>query len=705
MTGTVSGRGLERVEGPLKVTGRARYAAEYAVDDLLYAWPVQATVARGRLEAIDRSAAEQDPEIVTVLGYDNAPRLGDAGDAELEVLQSPVIAYRGQVVGLVVARSLESARDGASRIQVRARSEPADVLLRRDHPRAYRPEKVNPDLPALTEEGDPDAALASAPVSIDHWYATPAYHNNPMEPHASIASFTEDGLLVYDSNQGADPVRDALATLFGLAPEAVRVIAPHVGGGFGSKGTPRPIVVLAALASKATGRPVKLVCPRQAMFAITGYRTPTMQRVRLGAQQDGRLLAIVHEVVEQTSRVREFAEQTATATRTMYAAAACRTDHHLVALDMPTPSWMRAPGECPGMYALESAMDELAVALGMDPIELRRRNEPELDPDTGEPYTSRNLIACLDEGARRFGWDGDRTPGTRRQGRWLVGSGVAASTYPARTRPSKASLRYEGEGKFIIRLAASDIGTGARTALSAIAADCLGVGSDSVRLELGDSAFPDAPLAGGSAGTASWGSAVAAACREARRRITAGEERFQLEVDTTDELERLPAGARHAFGAQFVEVRVDPGTGEVRVPRMVGVFAAGRIVNPPTARSQFLGGMTMGLSMALMEESILDVATGVYVNRDLADYHVAVFGDVGAIDVSWIDEHDEQVNPIGVKGIGEIGIVGTAAAVANGLWHATGVRIRELPLRPDRVLSELCRDGRGGSQVGDELGA
>jgi xanthine dehydrogenase YagR molybdenum-binding subunit len=377
----------------------------------------------------------------------------------------------------------------------------------------------------------------------------------------------------------------------------------------------------------------------------------------------------------------------------MYAAPNRRTSHLLARLDVPTPSWMRAPGECPGMYALESAMDELAVATGVDPVELRIRNEPAVDPESGHPFSSRNLVACLEEGARRFGWSGrDPTPGVRRDGRWLVGTGVAASTYPARSRPSSASASARADGRFTVGLAAADIGTGARTVLGQIAADALGAPVDRVALELGDSRLPTAPLAGGSMGTSSWGWAVTKACTELRNRIDAlggdvPEDGLQVEVDTADDVEALDAGfARHAFGAQFVEARVDVDTGEVRVPRMVGVFAAGRIVNPTTARSQLLGGMTMGLSMALMEESILDPAFGEWVNNDLADYHVATYADIGTIDVAWIDEDDANLNPVGTKGVGEIGIVGTAAAVANAVWHATGIRVRELPLRLDRLV-------------------
>jgi xanthine dehydrogenase YagR molybdenum-binding subunit len=445
---------------------------------------------------------------------------------------------------------------------------------------------------------------------------------------------------------------------------------------------PHSHVVVAALAAKAVERPVKLAVTRQQMFALTGYRTPTIQRVRLGADADGTLTAIVHDAFEQTSTLKEFAEQTTVVTRMMYASPNRRTTHRLVRLDVPSPSWMRAPGECPGMFALESAMDELAVALGMDPIELRVRNEPEIDPEKGIPFSSRNLVACLREGAERFGWSGrDPAPGTRRDGEWLVGTGVASSTYPAYRSPASASARAEGDGRYTVRLSASDLGTGARTVLTQIAADALGVAPSQVRVEIGDSELPRAGTAGGSMGTASYGSAVHKACRAL---VEGGGE--EASASTAEDIKALEKLSRHAFGAQFAEVRVNTVTGEVRVPRMFGMFAAGRIINAKTARSQLIGGMTMGLGMALLEESVMDAQFGDYVNHDFAQYHVPACADVLDIDAAWIEEEDTHLNPMGSKGIGEIGIVGAAAAIANAVYHATGTRFRELPIRLDRVL-------------------
>jgi xanthine dehydrogenase YagR molybdenum-binding subunit len=690
--GHAVGGTLARIEGPEKVTGRARYAVEYPMEEPVYIWLVQSSVVRGRIRSLALDEAAGVAGVVTILTHDNAPRLKEADDPELAVLQSDRVAYHGQIVAAVVADSLETAREAARLVRVDIEEEDHDSELRADHPRLYRPEKVNPSYEADTEEGDVEAALAGAAVVVDATYSTPAYHNNPMEPHATTAVWEGDRLTVYDSNQGVSPVRATLAKVFGLADEnAVRVIAPHVGGGFGSKGTPRPIVIIAAMAAKAVGRPAKLSATRQQMFVFVGYRTPTVQHLRLGADANGRLVAVAHEVVEQTSTLREFAEQTAVASRMMYASPNRKTTHRLVRLDVPTPSWMRAPGEAPGLYALESAIDELAVAAGMDPIELRIRNEPERDPDTGLPFSSRNLIACLREGARRFGWDG-RTAAMirRREGRRLVGWGVASSTYPARGAPSSARVTRYPNGSFGVALAAADIGTGARTALTQIAADALGVAVEQVTVHLGDSSLPQASLAGGSMGINSWGWAVTKACRllvEGRDEVHHGPGgEVSIEVNTKDDIAAAAEFARHAYGAQFVEVHVDPDTGEVRVSRMVGVFAAGRIVNQTTARSQFIGGMTMGLSMALLEESRMDHRFGSFVNHDLADYHIAGYADMPAIEVAWIDEHDPHLNPVGTKGIGEIGIVGTAAAVANAVYRATGIRVRDLPIVPAKLI-------------------
>jgi xanthine dehydrogenase YagR molybdenum-binding subunit len=686
------GAPLDRIDGPKKVTGTAPYAYEHPVEGVTYVFPVQSTIARGRIVSIDASTARALPGVVTVLSYENAPRLASLDDAELAVFQSAAIAYSGQFVAAVVAETPEIARQAASLIVIRYEEQPHDVELRADRADLYKPEKVNPSYETDTLSGDVEAALAQASVSLDHTYTTPAYHNNPLEPHATVAAWSDDGVTLYDANQGAHRIRDDVAHVFGLPPERVRVIAPYVGGGFGSKAYTHPHVILTVMAAMVSGRPVKLALTRQQMFAVVGYRTPTIQRIRLGAGSDGRLTAIAHDVIEQTSTIHEFAEQTALATRMMYAAPNRRTTHRLARLDVPTPTIMRAPGECPGMFALESAMDEMAIACGLDPIELRMRNEPTVDPETGHPFSSRGLVACLREGVQRFGWQSrDPRPGTRSDGRWLIGTGFAASTYPTRRRASTAIVRVDREGRYSVLIDAADIGTGAWTVLTQIAADALDVPIERVHLEIGDTLLPPAQIAGGSMGTASWGTAIVEAARRLRARLhdEYGGVVPAEGLEATGEGGENPEAQRfamHAYGAQFAEVHVNIDTGEVRVPRLLGVFAAGRIMNAKTARSQFLGGMTMGLSMALHEESVMDPRFGDYVNHDFAEYHITTNADVGTIDVSWIDEDDPYVNPMGAKGIGEIGIVGTAAAIANAVYHATGIRIRDLPITLDKLL-------------------
>jgi xanthine dehydrogenase YagR molybdenum-binding subunit len=677
------GAPVDRIEGREKVAGEAAYAFEYEQENVAYAAIVQSTIAKGTVRTVDPAPALALHGVVAVLSHENAPAL-PAAEGELAVLQSSEISYRGQIVAAVIADSLETARHAGQLVRVDYDVAEHDVELRPDHPRLYKPDKVNPNWPTDTEEGDVEQALATAAITVDETYTTPAQHNNPMEPHATIAVWEDGGLTLFDSNQGAWRVAQTVAEIFGLEAGQVRVISRHVGGAFGSKGTPRPHVVLAAMCAQHVQCAVKLAVTRQQMFTITGYRTPTIQRLRLGAAGDGRLSAIAHDVVEQTSTVQEFAEQTALASRMMYASPNRWTTHRLVALNLPTPSWMRAPGECPGMYALESALDELAIACELDPVEVRIRNEPDIDPESGNRFSTRNLVACLREGAERFGWsDRDPKPASRREGRYLTGMGVASSTYPARRAPSTAHARAEIDGTFTIRVTASDIGTGARTVLTQIAADTLEVPLERVDVEIGDSESGQAMVAGGSMGTSSWGAAVVKACR----RLRAGQ--TEVSVDTSEDEDSGEPLAKHAFGAQFVEVRVDVDSGEVRVPRAVGVFACGRIINPKTARSQFIGGMTMGVSMALLEETLLDPRLGAYVNHDLAMYHLATNADVGEIDVTWIDEEDLHVNPMGSKGIGEIGIVGTAAAVANAVYNATGVRVRDLPITPAKLVGRL----------------
>jgi xanthine dehydrogenase YagR molybdenum-binding subunit len=688
------GAPVDRIDGPEKVKGAARYAFEQPVDRPAYLYPLQATIAAGRITGVDAGAAAAVPGVLAVLTHHNAPKLASADDGELAILQSDEVAFRGQFVGGVIAETPEVARYAAGLVRLDYQRRAHDVELRPDRDDLYAPEMVNAGFATDTAHGDVDAALASAAVRLDETYTTPTEHNNPMEPHATVAIWADGGITLYVGSQGVHRIRGDVARALGLDPWRVRVISPHVGGGFGSKGRTHADVILAAMAAHlVAGRPVKLALTRQQMFGLVGYRTPTIQRIRLGADAGGQLTAISHDVVEQTSKIKEFAEQTATPTRMMYAAPNRRTTHRLAALDVPVPTIMRAPGECPGMFALESAMDELAVACGLDPVELRIRNEPDVDPESGLPFSSRNLVACLREGARRFGWAGrDPTPRARQEAGWLVGTGVAASTYPVYRLPGNAAtIRVGPDGRYSVLIGAADIGTGTWTALTQIAADALEVPIDDVDLRIGDTALPMASLAGGSSGITSWGSAIVETARQLRERLesdhagTVPAEGLEVTAEMPDNPD---AGrfAMHAFGAQFAEVRVHEDSSEVRVPRLLGVFAAGRIINPKTARSQMLGGMTWGLSMALHEDSVVDPRFGHVVNHDFAEYHVAANADVGSIEVAWVDEEDPHVNPMGSKGIGELGIVGTAAAIANAVHHATGIRVRDLPITLDKLL-------------------
>lgn len=690
------GEPVARRDGRAKVTGTAPYAFEHHLDGPAYVHPIQATIARGRVVTMDADAARAIDGVLDVLTVFDAPRLADASDGELAILQDAQVHFRGQLIGAVVADTAETAREAAALVVPEYLQEPHDAELTVDHPGLYTPESVNPSYPPDSDDGDVDAALAAADVTVDQIYQTPIEHNNPMEPHSCIARWgSHEGrpeVVMYDSTQGVHAVRKALAPIFGLEVDQLRVIAPHVGGGFGSKGAPHAHNVLALLAAqRAAGRPVKLALTRQQMFALVGYRTPTIQRIRLGADSEGRLTAISHEVVEQTAAVKEFAEQTAVTSRKMYASPNRRTSHRLAALDVPVPFWMRAPGECPGTYAAEVAMDELAVACDVDPIELRIRNDPPVDPETGHPWSGRHLVECLQVGAERFGWSAwDRAAARHRDGDWWRGVGVASATYPAMQMPGNtARITYDREGHYLVEIGAADIGTGTWTTLTQIAADALGCALDAVDVQIGDSSLPDASVAGGSSGINSWGRAIVAAAQQFRsdhgKPPTVG---ASAVAEAPENPEDGPLTLQ-SFGAHFVEAHVNADTGEIRVPRMLGVFDVGRAINPRTLRSQLIGGMTMGLSMALHEESVRDPRFGHVVTQDLATYHISAHADVADVDAIWLGKPDEHANPMGSRGAGEIGIVGSAAAVVNAVYHACGVRVRDLPVTLDKVLAGL----------------
>ncbi|MFF3632343.1 xanthine dehydrogenase family protein molybdopterin-binding subunit [Streptomyces sp. NPDC002164] len=685
-----------RVEGRDKVTGAARYAGEIPFADLAHGWLVLSSVARGRVRRVEDAPVLEMPGVLAVLHHGNAPRVdtdyvGMLGrpNPVLGLFQHDRVPFAGWPVALVVAETSEQAREAAEALVVRYDEEPHDVAFDAGRPDAYTP-RNNPMMPAETEKGDVEALLGDSAVVVDEEYSTPEEHHHPMEPHAATAHWDGGRLEVVDSNQGSTWVAGELAKLFSLEPARVRVRSEHVGGAFGSKGV-GPHQVAAVMATTMLNRPVRVVLTRRQMFSLVGYRSPTAQRVRLGADADGRLRAFDHQALNLSSTVHEFIESSAVLGRVMYDADAHHTLHRLVRLDVPTPSWMRAPGEAPGSFALESALDELAEKCGIDPIALRVRNEPVTGPVSGLPFSSRNLLACFEEGARRFGWaDRDPRPGVRREGRWRLGTGTAAATYPSGVGPSTAAVTAEADGTFTVRINAADIGTGARTAMVLVAAEVLKAAPDRIRVRIGNSDLGPAVIAGGSMGTRSWAWAVTLAAEELVKRLALGggipPEGITTRSDTAEAVGSLTKKERHSFGAQFAEVAVDVTTGEVRVRRLLGIFAAGTIVNPLTARSQFIGGMTWGLSMALHEEAVRDRTSGAHVGADLAGYHFATHADVPLVEADWVDDPVPD-DPVGMKGIGEIGVVGVAAAIANAVWHATGVRHRHLPIRPDRILT------------------
>ena len=689
-TGAV-GTPRPRIEGRAKVTGSARYAADEPRHDLAYGSVVTSTVSRGRIRDIDISAVLSMPGVLGVIDHTNAPRLNpEAGTffgphGGLHLLQDDVIPHAGRPVALVVAETLEQAQAAAEALPVTYEEHPHDTEFSADHPAA------RPALALFGEEanvGDVNAELAASAVVVDQRYRTPEEHCSAMEPHAATAWWEGERLQAIDSNQGPFTVAGVLATLFSLRPEQVRVRAEHVGGGFGSKGLCGPQLILAVMATTRFGRPVRVTLTRKQVFQATAMRPLTEQPIRIGADADGRLRAIEHEPAFSLSPLGEYLEFCTELTKTLYAARAIRTRLTAVPVDLLPPFLMRGPGATPGSFALESAMDELAERLRMDPLELRLRNEPTVGPVSGLPFSRRNLVACLREGARRFGWaTRDHRPRMRREGRLLVGTGLAATSFSSGVFPSSASITAETDGTFTVAIGATDIGTGARTALTAVAADALRVATEKIRIRIADSDLGPAWGAGCSRGTTSWSWAITEAAATMRDQRPDPTRPVTVTVDTAQLISDLPPRERHAYSAIFAEVTVDPATGEVRVRRLLGMFAVGRVVNPLLARSQVIGGMIMGLSMALHEEALRDPTSGRHVNADFAGYHIAAHADVPEVEADFVPEYEPD-DPSGIKGAGEIGTVGTAAAIANAIWHATGTRQRSLPIRLDRVLEQ-----------------
>ncbi|MDP9898157.1 xanthine dehydrogenase family protein molybdopterin-binding subunit [Variovorax ginsengisoli] len=720
------GKSIDRVDGRLKVTGQATYAYEVQQDTArtAYGFIVEATIAKGRIADIDTTSAEGAPGVLMVMTHKNAPRQGAWGPLEAPnrfaraspQLASDQVRYYGETVAFVVAESFEQARSAAKQVRVRYAQSAGDYEMAGNEAKATKP--------ADTEQGKADShvgnfeqGFAAAAVKVDATYTTPVHIHAQMEPHATIASWDGDRVTVHCSAQLIDSAQKAVASTLQIAPDKVRIVSRYIGGGFGGKLPVYADVMLSALASRQLQRPVKTALTRQQMFHVTTHRSDTVQRVRLGASADGKLVAIGHDTLSNTARFDNNYENASTQTRTLYAAPNRLTTHRVVQLDLPISDSTRAPGEAVGMLALEQAMDELAEKLGIDPIELRVRNEPTMDPELNIPFSTRQLLRCMKEGAERFGWARRQArPGSVREGRWQIGMGFSTAIRSNLLMDSKCAIALDKQGVLTVRMAMTDIGTGSYTVLSQIAAEMLGLPMERIRMELGDSDFPETPGSGGSWGAASAGSALYDACTNLRAQLArklgatnAADVRFadgQVSADGKSASIGALAGtvgmkaegqikkgdmakkfSQQGYGAHFAEVAVDMDTGEIRLRRMLGVFTAGRILNMKTATSQATGAMIWGVGSALHEDAVVDPRYGYFVNHDLGEYHVPAHADIPAIEAVFLEEVDDKANPLKIKGVGELGICGAGAAVANAVYNATGVRIREYPLTLDKVLA------------------
>jgi xanthine dehydrogenase YagR molybdenum-binding subunit len=607
----------------------------------------------------------------------------------LQLLQDAEIHYGDQPIAVVVADTLEHAQAAALAIKPRYQADSAVADLVSNLGAAKPPKKPPPSGSTDSSRGDVATGLQVATTKLELVYTTPVQNHHPMETHATTAVWQgSDRLTLYDSTQHVYGVRQRIADVFGLPRSNVRVIDPFVGGAFGSKGAAWSHVALAALAAKAAGRPVKLVVTRHQMFSLTGHRPKTVQTIALGCDSHGKLTALRHDSVSETSRIDEFVEPAANQTRMLYACANVATTHRIVEIDVPTPTFQRAPGESSGQFALESAIDELAVAAKLDPLELRLRNYAERDLQENKPYSSKSLRECYTRGAEKFGWHKrDSDPRSMRDGKELIGYGMASATYPARQLPSvHVGVKIRADGSALVQCASHDLGTGTYTVMSQIAAEALDLPLHKVKFELGDTTLPEAPISAGSMTASTVGPAVYAACVEAKRKAAASPgQDIGIEYEGKPKPEREQYSC-HAFGASFVEVRVDEELGRARVSRMIGAFACGRILNAKLAKSQLMGGLVWAIGFALEEQTVRDRRTARAVSRDLVDYHLPVNADVPAIDIVLVDEVDPHVNELGVKGLGEIGVCGATAAIANAVYHATGKRIRDLPITLDKLL-------------------
>lgn len=761
------GKPVDRVDGRLKVTGQAKYSAEFGVKGLTYGVAVQSTISKGNIIRIDTSKAEMAPGVITVMTYKNAPRLKQPGAApggnkpgavmlgekNLLPMQDENIHYNGQYVAVVVAGTFEQAVYAAGLVKVSYQEEKPLFEIEHASDKIYQP-KQNMGQDIQFHRGDLSAGMGAAAVTIDETYITPVEHHNPMEPHATIAEWKGDHLEIHDATQNVLGARGGFAQLLGMPEEKVHVISLFLGGGFGCKGAFWPHSILAAMAAKLAKRPVKVVLDRQQMFSSNGHRSRTIQRVALGADNEGHLTAIRHDTTSETSQVHEFIEPSGLATTLLYACPNLQVTHNIVKLDKSTPTFMRAPGEASGTFAIESAMDELACKLKMDPVSLRMANYTDIDPQKNKPFSSKYLKECYSKGAEAIGWSQrNATPRSMREGKWLVGYGMATATYPANRSPASAKVRIYPDGKATGACCTQDIGTGTYTIMTQITAEALGIPLEKVSFKLGDSALPKGPGSGGSQSAASVGPAVRAAGLDAKSKaihlsiadrvsplyglsetdILVEEGRMfsrqdnskgesyaallsrhklpMLEGEATtnvstreskqkepnkavnsnpavqeDEAVQRDKYAFHSFGAHFVKVLVDPVHGMVRVAKIVSVMDIGTVLNQKTAESQIMGGAIFAIGMALMEETQYDPVKGRVITASLADYLVPVHADIPEMEVHFVGKPDPYITPIGGRGIGEIGTTGAAAAIANAVFHATGKRVRNLPITPDKLL-------------------
>ncbi len=735
--GSNIGQPLTRRDGFLKVTGAARYAADNHPPGMLYAVLAVSSIARGHVASLDVRAAKDHPGVIEVMTPANKPALAQDPDEKtnpfmfrLDLLQSNRVRYANQPIAVVIAETLEAATEGAALLSPRYHADPARVGL--DAAESFVPPAVGPGHPSEAHRGDIEAGLAAASKRIEAIYETSSQYHNPMEPHAIVASWEGDALSIDTPSQGLAMAQGRLAGLFGISADKIHIRSPFLGGGFGCKGMISGPQVLGVMAARMVGKPVKLVLRRDQMFGPVGHRAATRQTLRVGADNDGKLTALDHRTKTTSSTFDDFFEPASDASHTLYESPAIATSHEAVRVDTGTPLFMRAPGEATGSIALESAIDEMAHACAMDPLAFRLKNYAEVEPISGRPFSSKALRDCYTKGAEHFGWE--RRPLGPQQMRdrdgLLVGWGIGTATFPALMFPAeaKAVLRLDGSG--VMEIGAHDMGQGAWTALAQIAADSLGLDIDLVEFRSGTSDLPDAGIAGGSAHTATAGMAIhnagadvigrladlatndessplfgagnagviARGGRLSRRDDESRSESYSdilrragvTEIEGRGESTTGEAGqssyAMHAHGAVFAEVKVDPDLGQMRVTRLVGAFAAGRIINPRMVRSQLFGGMIWGVSFALHERAVMDQRSGRPMNPNFAEYHIPVNADVPSVEAILVEERDPHVNALGIKGVGEIGITGTAGAVANAVWHATGIRVRKFPITLDRLV-------------------